>query len=308
MDKQRHPWIMLMFFSPLFAEILSGSTTLIELLNPFAFPMLLALYGCGALIIRELSVGRENRWVFIIFSGMAYVVLEEGIACMSFFNPNWQDLGLLSVYGRALGVNWYWALNLIIYHSIVSISIPIFLVENIYSDLSDRKWLSPRGFRRAFSVYILSIILFNLGFPYSPSLWHYLLAFFMVGVFILLAVKFPQPRIFYLKFRRKTVFFLGGLWMFLFFFGMFGLPVINVDIYLASAFVVGYNIFFALLYSSFDWNTDPKYRFDSGYAPFTIFIVLWILSYNIERIIVTIIFICLFFYLRRKTDVRDSNG
>ncbi len=57
--------------------------------------------------------------------GAAYGIIEEGILVLSFFNPAWKDLGILSSYGRWLGVKWVWAEWLTIYRSIFSITIPI---------------------------------------------------------------------------------------------------------------------------------------------------------------------------------------
>lgn len=125
---------MLFFLAPVMGELLSGSAPPVELFNPFGFMLLTSLYGSGALAIRELRV-RWNKGIgTTLLLGAAYAVIEEGLMVASFFNPQWPDIGLLSEYGRWLGVNWIWAVMLTIYHAVYSIAIPIMLVELVYPD------------------------------------------------------------------------------------------------------------------------------------------------------------------------------
>ena len=63
----------------------------------------------------------------------------------SFFDPSWLDLGVLGVYGGLGGVNWVWSLLLTIYHAVFSITIPIMLVELLFPDNRDERWVGRRG-------------------------------------------------------------------------------------------------------------------------------------------------------------------
>ncbi|MCD6244170.1 MAG: hypothetical protein J7J65_02910 [Candidatus Korarchaeota archaeon] len=51
----------------------------------------------------------------------AYGIVEEGVMTRSFFCPTWPDLGILAEYGRWIGVNWVWAIQLTIFHAVFSI-------------------------------------------------------------------------------------------------------------------------------------------------------------------------------------------
>src|SRR5262249_37712099 len=44
--------------------------------------------------------------------------------------------------------SWVWALGLTMYHAVVSITIPILLVETIFADRAALPWLGRTGFRR----------------------------------------------------------------------------------------------------------------------------------------------------------------
>jgi hypothetical protein len=143
--KRIQPALVLFLLAPVVGELLSGSAPPVEFFNPFALIILPALYGSGALLARELSLGWGRRWPTILALGLAYAIVEEGLMVKSFFDPNWMDLGLLGVYGRWGGVNWVWTISLTIYHAVVSIAIPIMLVELLYPERRDQAWLGRRA-------------------------------------------------------------------------------------------------------------------------------------------------------------------
>lgn len=115
--KHKFPLILLVLLSPVIAELLSGSAPPLEFFNPLGFVILVGLYGSGVLIVRELSLKWGNGWSTILLLGIAYGIIEEGLAVKSFFDPQWMDLGILGVYGRWIGVNWVWSFYLTVYHT-----------------------------------------------------------------------------------------------------------------------------------------------------------------------------------------------
>lgn len=98
--------ITLLFLSPITAELLSGSAPPVEFFNPFGLMTLVVLYGCGAIILRELKIRWRKGYGVLLVLGAAYGIIEEGLMVKSFFYPYWMDIGILGVYGRWLGVNW----------------------------------------------------------------------------------------------------------------------------------------------------------------------------------------------------------
>jgi hypothetical protein len=169
----RRPLLALILLSPVIAEMLSGSTPPLEWLNPIAALLLIWLYGAGVLVMRETAVRWKTGWPSILLLGAAYGIIEEGLAVKSFFDPAWMDLGTLGWYGRWLDVNWVWAVWLTIYHAVVSIAIPIFLVEWIWPGIRGKPLTSQRGYITAIGLLAGATVFINLVLtPYRPSAWH----------------------------------------------------------------------------------------------------------------------------------------
>ena len=170
MKKKNSAIIMLLLLAPIVGELLSGSTPPVEFINPIGLLFLVALCGCGALFIRELVHRWHKGWLSVILLGMAYGIFEEGIVVRSFFDPAWPDLGILAEYGRWMGVNWVWIAVLIIFHALVSITIPILLVELVFPSVRDESWLGRKGFW-AVGLIFLSTLLIAPLFGLYLTLW-----------------------------------------------------------------------------------------------------------------------------------------
>ena len=184
--KRIPPALALFFLAPAIGELLSGSAPPIEFFSPFGLLILPALYGSGAILTREMALRWKKRWPTILVLGLAYGIIEEGLMVKSFFDPAWPDLGLLGIYGRMAGVNWVWSLFLTIYHAVYSIAIPIFLVELLFPERRDERWVGRRGMI-TLSLLLLAVVLF--GFfaltPYRPPALPYLMALVMtVGLYV----------------------------------------------------------------------------------------------------------------------------
>ena len=187
-----HPAVVLFFLSPLIAELLSGSAPPTEFFNPVTFLLLTAFYGSGALLVREVAFRWKKGWPTVLLLGLAYGIVEEGLAVKSFFDPTWVDLGPLGVYGRWADVNWVWSIGLSLYHAVFSIAIPILLTYLLFPEWKDRPWLRPRSFRLWSSVLALVVLLCNLFLTaYRPSRLHLALAGATVIGLYLLARRVP---------------------------------------------------------------------------------------------------------------------
>jgi len=124
---------------------MSGSTPPLEIINPISFLFLWAFYGGGVLLIRELWLRWGKGYARLMILGVTYGIIEEGLAVKSFFDPNWPDLGILGTYGRVLETNLVWAVWLSIFHAVISISVPILLVEILFEDINDKPFLRLRS-------------------------------------------------------------------------------------------------------------------------------------------------------------------
>jgi hypothetical protein len=153
------PVMVLVVLAPVVAEVIFGAT---PLTNPGALLPDAAVYGCGALLIRELVRRRGLGWPSILMLGVAFGIVEEGLALQSLFNPNLFNAGDLG--GHALGVNWVWTQWTLGYHAVWSISIPILLSELLFPARSSEPWLGPVGLWISGAVYVLGVAFFAVIF------------------------------------------------------------------------------------------------------------------------------------------------
>jgi hypothetical protein len=137
------PALGLLLLSPLGAAFLLGHLPITAL---WALSFLIPMYGGGALLIRE-SVRRAGRgWPSILILALAYGVIEEGIATMSLFDPNYAGQRLLDYgYVPGLGIGVPWTALVLTLHVVWSISVPIAMVEVLANGRRTEPWLGRAG-------------------------------------------------------------------------------------------------------------------------------------------------------------------
>lgn len=147
------PAVGLYFLSPLVAEFLLGNLS-IAFIAGLLF--LGAMYGGGAVLIREIARRTGRGWPTIILLALAYGVVEEGLVTQSLFNPNYAGQHLLS-YGHidALGMGSWWTLFVLTLHTVWSISVPIALLEAIVPSRRTKPWLGKVGLTVAAALFVL---------------------------------------------------------------------------------------------------------------------------------------------------------
>ena len=112
------------------AEYLLGNLPITAL---SALVLLVPLYGGGAVLIREAVRHTGRSWPSILMLALAYGVLEEGIATMSLFNPNYVGLRLLdNGYVPSLGIGVPWTVLVLTLHVVWSVGVPIATAGNVY--------------------------------------------------------------------------------------------------------------------------------------------------------------------------------
>ena len=190
--------LALLLLAPSIPELLTGSTPISNIVfNPVGFlvgfPLDIALYGSGALLIREFAVVYRKGWASILLLGAAYGIAEEGFEVHTFFQPSGTPVDALGSYGHLFGVNWVWALVLTLFHATYSIALPILLVRLWFPVVKEQRWLSPR------LVTLLSVVFFGevigfgsfvVGHGPSPAA----LLFFVAVVVLLVGLAAWAPR------------------------------------------------------------------------------------------------------------------
>lgn len=216
-------FVTLLLLSPIAAELLSGSAPPVEFFNPFGLVILIAWYGLGAILCRELSIRWQSGLAGLFLLGAAFGILEEGIFIKTFFDPHAIDLGIFQTFGWWGGANWPWILELTLYHALVSITLPVLVVASLWPTRRECPWLSRKV------IYVLAGIMVGmmlLGWfflspaeewpPYRPGLAQFVGSVLAAGGLIWLAWRIkPRPSTSALT-RRWPLFLVGvgwGIWI-----------------------------------------------------------------------------------------------
>lgn len=161
------PVCVLIMLAPTIAEILLGNL----LLNANFLPSLLMdvlLYGSGALLVREVARRLHLGWPCIIVLALAYGLVEEGLILQTVFNQHFPGLGEQGVYGRAIGVSWFWLTGVLVIHAVWSITLPILVTERLFPSLADRPWLGRLGLGLDAMIYVLTgLVMFRLFIAFT---------------------------------------------------------------------------------------------------------------------------------------------
>jgi hypothetical protein len=196
----------LLFLSPVIAELLSGSTPPLQFIQPFALVVLPTLYGISALLIREIIVRRGLTWGNALLMGAAFGIFQEALIVQTWYNfrsPH-SPAHSMGTYGAAFGTSWDWALNLTIYHAVVSITVPLILIGLLFPRQAPLPWLGRKRII-ALTIWLLALcglLAYGVGFRLyvadgykGPPLIPYVCAFQLTAVAMVLGafVHFPVP-------------------------------------------------------------------------------------------------------------------
>lgn len=171
-----HPVLLLLLLTPGIPEYLSSSSAINAIvLNPpmFVFQIVanLGLYGPGALLIHDARVRWKKGWATILLLGVAYGILEEGVALSTLFNPNAGPVGSLGAYGHWLGVNWVWLAGVVPFHAAFSVSLPILLLGLALPETVDKSLLSKKKTVVVSAILVLDVFLLMVLVNQSSGYW-----------------------------------------------------------------------------------------------------------------------------------------
>lgn len=155
------PAFALFFLSPFVAEMLLGDFSIDAIWLMF---VVAPLYGGGALLVRETARRLGLGWPTMICLALAYGLLEEGIVLQTLFNPNYLGLHLLSHgYMPTLGMSAWWTPFVLTLHTVWSISVPIAIVEALFSERRTQPWLGNWGLGTASALLVSGAFLMHSG-------------------------------------------------------------------------------------------------------------------------------------------------
>ena len=196
-----HPLLFLLLLTPGIPEYLSASSQITAIvLNPAWFWVglgaNLALYGSGAILIREAKIRWKKGWGSVFLLGVAYGILEEGIDLWTLFYSKAAPVGNLGYYGHWLGVNWVWTAGLLIFHSVISIGLPIFLFGLVFPELKTKSLVTGTRLATVFTcLFFDSIFLFLLVSSnykgYNPGAGLIFSSLIVIMILVVVARKLP---------------------------------------------------------------------------------------------------------------------
>ncbi|WP_162463223.1 hypothetical protein [Paenibacillus psychroresistens] len=147
------PALGLLLLAPWVGEFLLGVSPLRNILG---YPLIVPLYGGGALLIRELVRRTGRSWPSLFLLAAAYGVIEAGLIDQSLFNQAFLGLESQKVTPiPILDISAYNAFSFVMGHVIWSIGVPIAIVEMLTPSRMTTPWLSKFGLSMIGVLYLI---------------------------------------------------------------------------------------------------------------------------------------------------------
>ncbi len=147
--------LVLMFMIPVLSELLSGSSTIVAMVNPIHLLIQVLSYGVPAVLIREYSI----RWGLglkgLLLLGIAYGILNEGVLAQT-FSDNKNLLGELGSQYFIFGLHPFWVVFISVWHAFFAVLFPIFFVNKLYP--GQNLWLGKKS-----SIWFLIIVVLGMA-------------------------------------------------------------------------------------------------------------------------------------------------
>lgn len=133
--------VLILLIAPIFGEGLSGSSPPTDLLLPWNFAFMMALYGCGALVCRDVAHRFGLGFSGLVLLALAYGVWEEALVDRYWFFPQFWEASGVGAYSVVWHTNVLLAVHLSVFHTAISICASIFVVEWIVPHSRNRPWV-----------------------------------------------------------------------------------------------------------------------------------------------------------------------
>lgn len=143
-------WTLLVL-APVVCEVLSGSTRL-----SFLFVLIpeVMVWGCGALLCRELVRRWQAGGPSLLLLGLALSVAEEFIIQQTSIAPL-PFVGANAAYGRFAGVNSLYFLFMLGFESVWVVLVPVEVTELLFPKFRRQPWLRKRGLIATCAVFLI---------------------------------------------------------------------------------------------------------------------------------------------------------
>lgn len=153
------PALTLIVLAPGIAEVSSGATRLSFI---FVFFSEMMVWGCGALIIREVVRRWQAGWTSMLLLGLCLSIAEEFLIQQTSLAPlPWVPA---PAYGRVWGVNLIYFLFMLGFESVLVVLVPVHLTELIFPARRREPWLKKSGL-------VIASVVFAVGSFVAWFLW-----------------------------------------------------------------------------------------------------------------------------------------
>ena len=148
----------LFLLAPWMAEFSWGGLGLSDMAVAVVF--LGPLYGCAAILVREIARRTHRGWPTMLLLGAAFGLLQCGVVDQSVFNPHYMHYDFQHpAHVPGLGVSAVYLLAFVVGHAVVSIGAPIALVETYAWRRGAAPWLGPVGLSLVAAAWVLASVL-----------------------------------------------------------------------------------------------------------------------------------------------------
>jgi hypothetical protein len=136
------PAFTLVVLAPLIAEYLPGATRTSSL---FVFPLEMAIWGGGALLIRAVVRHLRLGWLNMFLLACALSIAEEFVIQQTSLAPMIIQIMPGPPFGRAFGVNYEYFLWALFYEAVLVVMVPVMVTELIFPERRQDPWVGRTG-------------------------------------------------------------------------------------------------------------------------------------------------------------------
>ncbi|NMO56142.1 hypothetical protein HH310_33805 [Actinoplanes sp. TBRC 11911] len=136
---RRAAWTLVVL-SPVIAEVSLGN---VPLRQAWIVVFFVPIYGAGTLLIREVVRRTGGSVVNLLVLGVAYGLVEEGLALQSLTSP--RLYGAADWAPRLFGLNTAYTEVNLVYHAVFSVAVPVLLVELMFAGHGERAYVRRGG-------------------------------------------------------------------------------------------------------------------------------------------------------------------
>jgi hypothetical protein len=155
------------------------------------------LYGCPALLIRELARRTGRGWPAMLLLSAAAGLLQAGVIDQSLFSDSYGDVkgwedSLRATYIAPLGLGGFMLQGFVVGHVVYSFCAPIALAEAMRPGLAHRSWLGRRGLAVATASWMLvaaAIVAETLGSEAHATLPEVAVTLVVIAALVVAALR-----------------------------------------------------------------------------------------------------------------------